>query len=863
MTALKSLILQDLENNLSRLLTLNISRREAIALHLDRLADQPLPAHELSTQPDLIGGLRRWIEEPRNPAQNRALKAYFEEIALLVLGQAILLKSWSDRCLRTWSAADLNDLNWAMNTALKPHIPLDRDSWQVVRQNIYSWYKPSAEIQREIWITLNPWKIPTENPTFLAALMASKMSSSPSQSQARKPAVPALPTKEVLEGYDSRFYQSLWENMPLYGFDPENSCPPYRRSWYAFTPTLRDGAVVRSGPASIQWFGLDASPFLVMTAELLQLWWGPSAPPLWAIGSGLEVPTRDQLSLTLNSGTTSHKPSLFSRIAEMEACDAAFVFEERVIRGQARSLEAQSFRDQANAIPYFKKLRAAKTSLGDLQACVALSKLRPGGLLWWSREEPLDDRAGAEVLNFLLDRAKLVCEWNFAEIEHSLPSAKPLFPRYIYLLQREQRLEERLAHRPMRIGIRGQLRSHVEIPLLLEDALQAPSHAGVHGSGPRGQWVVQIQQSPTAQKEWAERWPEATAHTLLSRLEALREASLPLASATTIRPTPDGDPKRGYAWRTHSSSKGFWVQAENRMLVTRPLPPLGEEATGAGFLVLVTDESVVAPLRHYLESEIVAQWLDSRCERKGERWVLNEQVVRWIPVRRSLLHSLGLTPGPSQSESSRGPVILPPEWERLASNLALDPLSAFEAVKRKRQAAKDSPHPVDPEGESIVSEIFVRAARTLERMRTANNPVLRLIDADGRIRWRMLLDVLPKSECVSIALQPQIRVQGNLPLQLPINEIAPIKTPDPGFVLATEAGLALKIVSDSQILRDMLWDQLQGLVNPTWSELLQYLKVPRRLEIAEETAIEVIRSHGEHTSRLNGLVQLLAECSTF
>jgi hypothetical protein len=280
-----------------------------------------------------------------------------------------------------------------------------------------------------------------------------------------------------------------------------------------------------------------------------------------------------------------------------------------------------------------------KTSLSDLQACVAITKLRPGGLLWWTRDEPLDERAGPEVLALLFEKAKLVCEWNFTETQHSLPTTgKQPFPRYLYLFSREPRIEERLGHRPMRVALRGQVRSHVEVPLFLEDALVASQKQVV----PRGQWSIQANQSPTAQREWLDHWPEATAHSEFSKLEALKEASLPLASATTIRPTPEGDPKRAGAWNTHGSAKGFWVSSEGRTLVCQALPSIGEETTGSGFLVLVSDENVIAPLRHYLESELIREWLDHRCERKGDRWVLTEQVVRWIPVRKALLKSLKL-----------------------------------------------------------------------------------------------------------------------------------------------------------------------------------------------------------------------------
>jgi hypothetical protein len=115
---LKVRILQELEQNLPKLLTLNPSRREAIKEHLERLASQSSGE-----------SLNAWVEGPRTPAQNQALATYFEELALLFLSQALLLKAWSDRGIRKWTQTDLAQLNWALSSALKPHLPLDREGW--------------------------------------------------------------------------------------------------------------------------------------------------------------------------------------------------------------------------------------------------------------------------------------------------------------------------------------------------------------------------------------------------------------------------------------------------------------------------------------------------------------------------------------------------------------------------------------------------------------------------------------------------------------------------------------------------------------------------------------------------------------
>jgi hypothetical protein len=851
---LKAQILQDLENNLIRLLALNMSRREAVAQYLDRLSGHTPGPTTVAGNTDAAAGLRRWIEGPRSPAQGQALQAYLEEVALITLGQSILLKAWSDRGIRAWTEADLKDLNWAMHAALKPHIPLDRESWQVARQNIYSWYKPSPQVQREIWSALESWKLASESPLFVGHLILSAKKASPEYVEP--------------QGYDSRLFKAIWEKMPLFGFDPSASSGPLKRHWAVFSPTLRDGAMVRTGPVSIHWIGLEASCFQLMLTELMQLWWGQAAPPLWAIGNGFEVHTRDQLTL----GLGSPKPSLMSRIAEMEACDVAFVLEERAVRAQGRSAEAQRFREQVEGVTYFKKLRSPGTTLGDLQACVALSKLRPGGLLWWSREEPLESRDGSEMLNFLLERGKLICEWNLSEITHALPASpnpgasKALFPKYLYLFVREPRVEDRLNHRPVRLSVQGQIRSHVELPLLLEDALSS----ALRPTPSRGQWQAHAQQSPSTQKEWADRWPDPTCQNTVRFVERLREISLPLASATTIRQTPEGDPNRNHAWSVHNALHGFWIQAqqspEGRRLVTQPLPRPGKEAQGSGFLILVTDENSIAPLKHYLESATVQQWLEYHCERRGDRWVLNEQSVRWIPVPKTLLRALGVNlNGGSSARSFEEPTLplpLPGEWERLASQISSHPSLVREAIDRLLA----HPNPEEMLGISraqILPEIFVRTARTIESLRASAGPLLNLVSTEGKIRWSQLLKILPKAELNAITLHPRITLTGSLPLHLPIAQIAPTKVPSPGFILTTEAGLSIKVHSDSQLLLEMLWDQLEGLSSPTWSELLQYLKLPRRIELAETTATDVLRSHGEQMRRIRDLGELLAACTVF
>jgi hypothetical protein len=846
--ALKGQILLELENNPLKLRSLNVSRREALAQHLDRLAGHAPAPNTATGSMDAAGGLRRWIEGPRTTAQNTALQAYFEEVALLVLGQALLLKAWSDRGVRAWSKTDLGQLNWVLSTALRPQLPLDREGWTLTRQNIYSWYNPSPKIQDDIWAALENWRITDEGPSFLTFLMG----------PARQ--VRLADGCSSAEGYDARFFKAVWDHCPQFGFNPAADVGPLRRSRVVFSPTLREGSMVRTGPVSVSWIGLESSTFFLMAAELVQLWWGPAPPPLWAAGNGLEVHARDQLALALGSP----KPSLLSRITEMEACDAAFVLEERPLRAQGRSLESQRLREQLDLLPYFRKLRAPGTSLGDLQACVALSKLRPGGLLWWAREEPLTSSDGSEMLHFLLERGKVICEWDFSELEHHLPVNIPLFPKHLYLIAREPRVEERLNHRPIRVSLQGQIRSHVEIPLVLQDALGS-LHRQIN---PHGHWQVHVHKSPSLQKEWTERWPDPASQNQIRLLENVRHLSLPLASATMVKLTPEGDPAKNHGWSVHATMRGLWIRAEHdgdkRKLVAEALPRPGHEAKGSGFMILVPDEGWVSPLICYLKSDEVRAWLDHHADRRGERWILNEQTIRFIPVPKILLRGLGV---PAALESGEDPdaafaLPLPGDWEKWASDIAHQPRAVREAMDHlNKQVTSGQVH--QEKANHIHATIFIRASRALETMLSGQGRLLSVVTPDGKIRWREMLDILPKQECVQITLNPRLKIVGQIPPYLPIGRFDRIRMPQAGILLSTEIGLTTQIFADNHLLLDMIWEQLEGLVHPTWNELVQYLRVPRRLEIAEATASDVLRSHGEQSQRLNELRELVTACRLF
>jgi hypothetical protein len=868
LVSLADRIVTELEANIVKLLSLNPSRREAIAAYLDQLAGH------LPSPPDVSSGfgsgavgaggrLLKWIQGPRTPLQDAAIQNYFEEVALITLGQALVLKNWSDLGLRKWNEGDLSRINWAMSTALKPHVPHDRRGWQITQPNLYSWYNPSPAIQKEVWSVLENWSQlreetrqrlgqnseaqplhsplsvnsgqRLEGPHFLTSLFYSAR-----QARLRHSSGSGLHLDP--EGFDWRFYQAIWQVAEKFGLPTSSPSGPLSRVRHGFSPTLRDGAVARSGPADLRWIGLECSPYQLMLAELALLWWAPTPPPCWELGNGLEVHTRDQLSLTWNSP----KPSVLSRIAEMEACDIAFVFEERCTRAQGRSPETTRFKEQVDAIPYFRKLKSAGTSLGDLQACVALSKLRPGGLLWWAREEPLAHHDGHSMLNFLLDRGELVAEWDFTDLQHHLPSSIPLLPKSLYLFRRVTEVEKRLSHRPLKCVVHGQLRSHVEFPLLLRDAFEAAldSSPTTSNGKARGSWQVQRFISPTPQKEWADRWPDPLTQVSARALERLRSDSDCLASVATIRHTPEGDPQREMRWTVDQSLKGFWIQAEaspdGRRLKTFALPRPGKEVGGSGCMILFSDESWIAPMQAYLETPAIKEWLDLNAERKNEKWVITEQVVKFIPVPKSLIAALN-------------PALrLNGSWERILSEVGTN------AEKVQEQILKHT----NTEGESLVrASCFVRATRAREHLLKTQDRILSMVGPQGQIQWRNFFDLLPASELISVQLHAEVQLQGNLPNHIAVERFDMVKSPQPGVLLSTESGYRLQLSTHRSLLLDMIWDQLQGLKHPTWSELTKMIRLPRRLEAVEATGRKVLEAHALHSKRLKELNQLVSACS--
>ncbi|MBU6374946.1 MAG: hypothetical protein KGQ59_03020 [Bdellovibrionales bacterium] len=848
---LSSLLLrirETLENSSTRLLELNPSRRDSICQYLEALAGSaPSSTPAGRKAPTSAEKLRVWADwRNLSKPHQEAATLFFEEVGLLALAQAILLKAWSDRGLRKLKREDLGDLNAALHGALRPLVPMDRDGWQVTKPNLFSWFKLPADIQDSLWSEFSAWRIIDEGPELLTGLI---------QSCRQIHAERAQPV-----GFEESIYSAIWKNTP----ESQRSPGATPRKSSAFSPTLRDASLVRCGPNQLLWYGWESNAFSLFMGELSLLWWGPSCPPYWGLGTGLESSLTTQLSLNI---PLSDKKMVTNRIHEMESCDLAWVLEERVIRGCQRSPEAQRVRELADANPSLKRLRTGGTSLGHLQACVAISKLRPGGFMWWIRQEPLHASDGSEALQFLLDRGKLISEWDFSGVNLSLQQSdeKQTLPRYIYLFQRETDVQLKLEHHPLRVCARGNLRSHIELQPLLNDALQQ-AFVEQDGLQPRisakYSWQILLQRSPLAQREWADNWPEPSASDTLSRIQELKQRSRPLATIATIRAGISSSEAKKQtsapsAWPNWSTNKrGFVIRAmsENgeRRLRTYPLPSPasgGSPVTAAdpdSFTITVSDDSLTAPLRSYIESDIVRDWLDQKAVRRNQKWILQEQDLRILPVPNHLLSRIIPDAGDVASGFATP---LPGKWEKLAAELPVSPQN----VRQSLQALD-----TDTNGNEVRCELFVRASRILQDVRTSRARIECWVKESGQIIWRELISTFPASDFVAVSVHPGVTLHGQLPLHTPIINQSLAKAPQ-SILLSTEAGHHLSLVIPNRLLLEILWDQIQILSKPTWSEIIEVVKAPRRLDSIEIRAADLLRVQGEQQMLTQHLEAILTE----
>lgn len=813
---LRDELISELKRSGSRLLSLNPSRQKQL---LDLLITR---ANDPAYSTKKIPSLKAWFEivgseDPVVPSSaTLALHSFYEEVALLYLGQALVLKSWCERENREFEVDDLGRMEWIFRQTLRAkNNSFDREHWQFVRQNLYTtWFRPSDELTHKTHALFKGQRLVQENGDWLLQMLETLRRCHP-------------PHPEP-SGFDDRFIRALWKASQRSEFVSEASTKRIRR---AYSPTLRQGNLVRTAPQDYSWVGFEASDFRLILGELSQLWTGPKSAPLWTSGHGLEAHPREQIAFGSFGLATPCRDAVCNLIAEVESCEVGFVFEERVVRASGRSSEALSLKEKLEALPYYRPYRSSETSLGVLQALIAAGKLRQGGLLWWCRDERLSAEENAAALKAILDRCTLVAEWDFSAMDHQLPTQYSLFPKTLYLFRRELRIETRRLHQPRRIRVQGSLRSHVELEVFLDDVIQSawePRPA-------RGAWEILARTSPLTQNQWTEHWPAPEDVGDARLLSTLERQGVRLGTRAMVRPA------QGLVSRKRGDFTVRWCEKENRLELV-----LDEHAPKGAFTLSFSESdsesaAVLACLGSYFESRILNTWMLHH--KKG---VLNETLLKWIPLPPfwDLL-------APSKVMQSDAPAPAPHAWREWMR------LPEGERTTQLTQWAQMFSNAPAPERLRTYTWLTLQC----ESVRLSLRQTTPLITRDGCPRWSKLLAVLPPSELIPFRRHSGVKLQGTLTPNLPIVRIDPIKAPERGFLLLSESSPVGQISIQSHVLFEMLEDLLRGFDHPTLLELDQHLRLPRKMELAESTASSILQTHLAQLAQLRSLRAALDEIS--
>lgn len=746
-----------------------------------------------------------------------AVQMFWKEICFVWLMKATLLKRWSDLNLRTWSLADLKDLNFSLSRALKPLLPTDRKECLITQSSFYSWLVPSQELQSRVFETLAGIRFAEES--FESWVNA------------------VLPLLDRTESYDPHCLKSLFATLPL-GSQIKQ----------VFSPSLRTGEIIRAFPKPAQWIGLEQSAFLVLIAETYKLWDKPSSPPLWEIGSGVDwLKHPNQLGLKLGTPLLQTK----DKILEIESFDLSIVTEESITRANGKSLQSMRLKHELENGAFSKHFRGSNISQGNMQSLLALSRLRPGGTLLWLREERLGEHEPLQGLKELLSTSILMKEWDLSQMQIEFHSKSPALPKYIYLFKREISPEARKSHRPERISAKGSLRSQIEVPYFFNDLFSEQSNHSDHSK----KWEIHRLLSPIPQSEWEIKWPEPNCMVSASLVQKLTEDSLPLGSLVSVKhigieknmsapslfdsvlssQVGTGDIQARRLWITHQ-----FLDQQNRLVVQSG--PSHETFLG-GFLLHTPNAHWSSGLCAYLNSDAVSHWLNHHVEQKQGRWILKEHHIKQIPIPKAF------------TEVFNAPMNIgdlgQPEIEAALKNIIFNPEALLDLCKNHAH-------------QGINLQVYAHVAIILADHESCLKPYTDSVKRDGSFRWSKLIKLLPSQDLIPWHLHPEVRVSGSLPSHIPIIRMDPVKSPFEGILLITEAGLNVGVQTQgSKVIQEILHDQLLEMNHPTWAELTTQIKLPRNIELVMPTAREVLRCVNEQSKLTEKLKQILATCLEF
>lgn len=826
---LDEVVLEQLQNA-DRLLSLNPSRRESLAKFLMELSKQPEPSCPQEK-------LKEFIAHDRTPQAQEALKQLFKQIALAQLGKALLVKSWH---LDKFSRADLKNLTSAIEKGMRTYVHLQTSTSQLIQRNFYSWYNLSPAHQDQLWELME-----------LASNEDSTLENAKDWilCKARKLSAETLGERDR---YSKLFYQFLWKSLQTHQLiRPSNQ---QGRTVFGFCPTMRDGCVMDQAPDHIEWIGFEPLSFELLFCEIRYLWGKPKSLPLWIKGSSLEMSMEQQAQLPL---THSGKQNILQQIEAISSCEIAIIAEENMIRTQSRTLAGQALRKQIDQHSVLKKVKQPQSTRGMYQACQALEKLRQGGVLIWAREEVLEESSGKPALQFILNQAKILFIADLSALQCNQDAIKRDLPKALYVLQKENNLEERKGYRPLMIKTYGSVESSHDVQLLFDrifSLLKKPDQ-----SFPHEPFQIHSRISPIEQHEWEQHWFNPADDQMVDQIETLKRSSTPLGELAIVRMISWSDLHRNLSVEVNQKSA---VSAPHRFFMWSELGTRGNEIfiseennlpsasskKGNVFVVYPQEAGWSIPLQSLIRSQLTRDWMDYSAERKKGGWNLKEMDIKSIPIPKHIYTYLK-----NDSKDSTGKPINNFE-QRLISLVPARPGEALTYMENNKA-----------ETTLLKAQVFVLAAHVLHQQKKEQATLFSMVKNDGQIDQQALEKVvLQENDLCRIDQHPLIRFTPTLSEHQAISNITPVTHPSPGILLATPKGLSQFLHIQDNWLRERLLEKLAQmqihLAEPTWKEICIEIRLPKNPEQTKMVTLQIVKAFHEEKMRKKELVHLLGAC---
>ena len=803
----------------SDLLTLNPSRRESLGRFLSELSRLPEPEHPQDA-------LRSFVRNDRTQSEQEALKQLFKQIAIVQIAKALLVLSWRRKSGMDLAKADLKDLTAAISRELGKYIHLQTSSCQLIQRNFYSWYKMSDETQQRLMSMLQTISSVEEARNWLLE-------------RARCLSAETLGERER---YSNAVYAHLWKSARKHELLNTRS-----DSLIGFSPTLRDGSLMESAPSNIEWIGFEPLSFELLFCEVRYLWNEPKCPPLWMKGTGIEMNMEQQRDLLL---TASGKQNILKQMDSVTCADVALIAEESLIRTQGRSLAAQALRKSVDQHPVLKKLKQPSTTRGMYQACQAVDKLRQGGTLIWMREELLTEASGKPALQFLLDQASILLIADLSGLQSSSDRLKRDIPKALYVLRKENRLEERKGHRPILIKAFGAIESDQDASLLFDrliSLIRKPEQVF-----PPEPFHLRTRVSPMDQREWEQHWFNPNDDQMVAQIENLKRNSDPFGQFATIRTLPLPGIGSSSAWYDPANGGrtpgGFYVWVESSkngnelFTATESRLPAYVKGMHSLFFVSPLRQEWGLALQSILRSPLARDWFEYSIERKKGIWVLKDSDLKAVPIPRHLTRAL-VAERPELSE-------LDPKEAKVLGRISTEPHQALKAIEN------------EPE---LKARAFIHAASVLEHLDEQQGSLFKMISPDEQLIYPRLFDtVLTEQDLCTIHQHPNIRYTPTFSVHQAIRQVSVIKAPAPGILLTTPRGLTQMLYVQDSWLLDRCHDAIEELRRndnePTWGEIMKTVRLPRNPEQARTMGSQILKAYSTEKMRRKELIHLTGVC---